>query len=199
MSQTISPMSSIWFGAGAVVVLAAVMLAIWLTRQPQRVDHDEWWFDYEQTPLSGAWVYKFDHEPIADGHWHQLNKDARAMYRIVQDDDSLGQEEPPSSRKVRVPVDGKSLSPDNSGRYLQFVAPAPQVSKSELETILEAFSTAGPLDTEDELEVVIRRRNEHYEMWSVWVDGDEGITFDTLEQADLREAYRRLRELEEQS
>jgi hypothetical protein len=47
-----------------------------------------WHFDYEQAgPRSGSnerGIYKFDHEPISDGEWHELFAGARAWYRYDQ-------------------------------------------------------------------------------------------------------------------
>jgi hypothetical protein len=43
-----------------------------------------WMVEYEQGPVTDRWVYKFDHEPIEDGGWHELFAGARARYRIVE-------------------------------------------------------------------------------------------------------------------
>lgn len=46
---------------------------------------DHWAIDYEECGLGEQWVYKFDHDPVADGDWRKLNADSDGYYRIVDD------------------------------------------------------------------------------------------------------------------
>ena len=52
--------------------------------QPNRaLEPASWEVEYEQADLCDLWIYKFDHEPVRDGKWHDLQEAGRASYRIV--------------------------------------------------------------------------------------------------------------------
>jgi len=41
-----------------------------------------WSIEYDESDPGELWVYKLDHEPIADGGWHRLNQKSDAYYRM---------------------------------------------------------------------------------------------------------------------
>ncbi|RME38915.1 MAG: hypothetical protein D6788_06465 [Planctomycetota bacterium] len=127
---------------------------------------DLWSVSYEQSPLTGSWVYKFDHEPVADGGWHGLNRSRpTAWYKIVSD-------------------------------RLRVIIPESRVSPETLTDVLTGFDEAGLLQTEDELEIRVRRIRGGYAMTSRWVPGSEWILFPSLTTQIWNDAYRRLKNLE---
>ena len=128
----------------------------------------DWTIQYEQTPWSDTWVYKFDHSPRADGAWYPLRRDAQAWYRV-------------------------------SGSSLQVVIPDEHIPEETLRGILVRIAAAGPLETDDALEVEIRSRADAYVMTSHWVNFAELVKFERFTADELNRAYQRLREVEEQS
>jgi hypothetical protein len=122
----------------------------------------DWEIDYEQCPdPAGRWVYKFDHEPQADGRWHRLNAQSSALYCIC-------------------------------GGYLRFVDAQNSMPANELAGLLAQLDAAGALKTDGELEIVIRRKQSAFELWSYWLKGDESIVFHELSSETWNDAFRRL-------
>lgn len=125
----------------------------------------DWSFEYEQCPLSGGWVYKSDPAAVDDGAWHHLNRDSKALYRVV---------------------DG----------MIQLFEPGDKLTDADVEQCRRWLESAGVLRTEDQLEIVIARHPEGCEMWSHWLDGDDGIVFRDFNPGEFNAAYDRLREAE---
>jgi hypothetical protein len=79
--------------------------------------------------------------------------------------------------------------------YLRFVDAQKSTPPNELAGLLMQLDAAGPLKTDDALEIVIRRKHNAFELWSRWIEGDEGVTFHELSSEAWNDAYQRLREL----
>lgn len=127
-------------------------------------------FWYEQKPLpraaDGSGIHQFDHSPITDGMWHQLNRNSRSFYRF-----------------------GRS--------HFQFVAPENEWSEDENNEVLALIETAGPLHTDDELEILIREEDGAYQMTSECLFRSASASFTMFEPHDWNAAYEKLKELED--
>ena len=82
--------------------------------------------------------------------------------------------------------------------YFQFVHSEEQMTDGEYGEVLAAIVSVGPLDTDDELEILIRPSPNGFEMTSHWIFLGEGVMFPTFTPEPWNEAYTRLRELEAQ-
>lgn len=82
--------------------------------------------------------------------------------------------------------------------YFQVVIPEDQITDGEFAQVLAAIESAGPLQTDDELEIFVRPSRTGFEMTSHWIFLDEGTMFLTFTPEQWNEAYTRLRELENQ-
>jgi hypothetical protein len=129
-------------------------------------------FRYEQCPRSSATdrtaIYKFDHQPISDGMWHQLNRDTRSFYRF-------------------------------GPAYFQFITPEDHWSESEVDEVLELIEQAGPLQTDDELEILISEIDSGYRMMSEWVFQSAASAFEVFESRDWNAAYEELKRLKDEA
>jgi len=81
-------------------------------------------------------------------------------------------------------------------QYFQLVFPEDQMTDSEYAQVLAAVESAGPLETDDELEILVRPSRTGFEMTSHWIYLREGAMFLTFTPEQWNEAYSRLRELE---
>ncbi len=79
---------------------------------------------------------------------------------------------------------------------LQFVN-LKKLSAAEGETILSLVTACGLLDTDDEVEVLIRQTESGFEMTSHWLFLGAGSRFSAFTSEQWNAAYRLLRELEE--
>jgi hypothetical protein len=82
-------------------------------------------------------------------------------------------------------------------RYFQFVAPADELTDAEAEEILRLVEAAGPLQVPGAVEILIRRKEDRFEMTSHWIFLGPGAEFTEFSSRPWNEAYQRLVELEE--
>ena len=82
------------------------------------------------------------------------------------------------------------------GEYFQFVYPEEEMTDAEYAEVLAAIESAGPLCTDDELEILVRSSPTGFEVTSHWIFLGEGSKFNTFTPEQWNDAYSRLRELE---
>ena len=82
--------------------------------------------------------------------------------------------------------------------HFQLVFPHLQMTDGEYREILAAIVAAGPLNTDDELEILIRPSGTGFEMTSHWISLGNGAIFPSFTPEEWNEAYRRLRDMEAQ-
>jgi hypothetical protein len=85
-----------------------------------------------------------------------------------------------------------------AGNMLQFVAPVRGLSETVFDEVMRRLAEAGPIETEDELEIEIRCDATHYEMWSHWLLSGAPPRFEELSAEALNDAYGRLRAAEDE-
>ena len=137
-----------------------------------------WEIEYEQTPATEAWAYRFDHEPAADGLWRPISTGSAAHYRIAR------------------PV--AASAPPESPYLIQYVCPMSEIPAPEWQRILTALARAGPLAVAGTVELILARDQHSYRMTSHWIDLAPGPTFPALTREHLNESYARLVSLEDQ-
>lgn len=84
-----------------------------------------------------------------------------------------------------------------AGGYFQLVAPPEHATDEQTNELLALLDRAGPLETDDELEILVRPSNDGYEMTSHWIYLGPGAGFADFTPKQWNDAYRRLRELED--
>ena len=80
--------------------------------------------------------------------------------------------------------------------YFQLVFPEDRMTDGEYAQVLAAIESAGLLETDDELEILVRPNRTGIEMTSHWIFLGEGAKFNAFTPEQWNEAYSRLRELE---
>lgn len=82
---------------------------------------------------------------------------------------------------------------------LQYCTPGPDIPDAEWQALLVDLKASGPLSTDDELRVIIARREDGYWMQSARPEEGQGAPVPSLTCPDLSAAYRELRRLQNQS
>ncbi len=83
------------------------------------------------------------------------------------------------------------------GEYFQVVLPEKQMTASEYAEVLATIEAAGPLHTDDELEILVRPGASGFEMTSHWIFLGTGAKFNAFMPQRWNEAYASLGELED--
>jgi hypothetical protein len=80
---------------------------------------------------------------------------------------------------------------------IQFIVKGEGLSQETYDELKDTLKRIGPIDTEDSVEILIRKKADSYDMWSHWVLQQEGVPLRAISAQDIKDAYARLRKLED--
>lgn len=129
--------------------------------------------------MDRGWYFEYEQCPL----------DKRGVYRFDH--------EPVTDRQWRPINSLTNASYRVCDGIVQVITPGEMLTCDDVEACHRWLEEAGPLATEDELEIHIARHPRGFEMWSHWLMEADGIVFAGFKPHVFSRAYERLREAEE--